>query len=78
MPDREMFAHYKGYAIAVNITSRDGRQFGPTVSTVSANRGEHEEPLYKDVIQKTFSSDREAYEAGFAAAHKWIDEQTRV
>ncbi len=76
MPDREMFAHYKGYTIAVNITSGDGRSFGPTVFTVRTNRGEHGELLHSDVIQKTFSSDRLAYEAGFAAAHKWIDERT--
>ena len=76
MPDREMFAHYKGYSIAVSTTAMDGRSFGPTVATVRAEPGEHAEPLHRDVIQTTFSNDRDAYDAGFAAAHKWIDEQT--
>ena len=76
MPDREMFAHYKGYTISVSITSMDGRSFGPTVFTVCAKRGEDEKPLHRDVIQETFSNDRGAYDAGFAAAHKWINEQT--
>ena len=76
MPDQELFAHYKGYIISVNITSMDGRSFGPTVSTVRAEPDKQGEPLHREVIQKTFSNDRSAYDAGFAAAHKWIDERT--
>lgn len=76
MPDQELFADYKGYSIAVSTTSMDGRSFGPTVFSVRAKRGEHGEPPHRDVIQETFSNDRDAYEAGFAAARKWIDEQT--
>ena len=76
MPDREMFAHYKGHKISVNITSADGGSFGPTVFTVFAERGEGDEPLHRDVIQQTFSNDRGAYDAGFAAALNWINGQT--